>query len=94
MKIANNYEMGNKPEELMNLIADGETVATYSVQDSSYTDDIYNGTWAECWEAAKAMIENGEEVIGIAKITLDADLGSRETIDFTDVEDIDFEDDD
>ena len=74
VKIATNYEMGYKLEMISRRIAAGENVATWCVQDSEYTYDIYNGTFKQCLKEAKRRIRDGEEVVCIALITLTEDI--------------------
>ena len=74
MKIATNFEMNNKQEMLMRRIAAGEEIATWCVQDSNYTYDIYNGTFNQCMKEAKRMKREGEEVVCIALMTLNKNL--------------------
>lgn len=74
MKIATHFEIENKADMLKRRIATGEQIATYCVQDSSCTYDIYNGTLKQCQKEAKRMKRDGEEVARIVLMTLDEGL--------------------
>lgn len=74
MKIATKYEMANKQDMLIHRIQLGEKIATWSVQDSNYSDDLFNGSYSQCVKEAKRMYHAGLDVVGIALIELDSNL--------------------
>lgn len=80
MRIATHHEMENKWDSLKARIAKGEEVCTWSVQyGPSHADDLYNGTYAQCVEAAKRFVREDKrsgynrEIHGVALVKLNED---------------------
>lgn len=76
MKIASNYELFNKTDLLTNKIKKGEKVAVWSVETESnnYSDDLFNGTLAQCRAYANRLKKHYKGKIQIALIELDERL--------------------
>lgn len=70
MKIATHFEMIYKTDMIKKRIANDEIIATYSVQNDSYTDDNYNGTYRQCLQWAKRENRRGADYKRIALIKL------------------------
>lgn len=82
MKIATHHEMENNISRLLERIANGEQICTWSVQHDDYRDDIFNGTYTQCAKVAKRLARNGDNIVGIALIELDEAGCSAHTHDF------------
>lgn len=76
MKIASNFEMESKQEMLIKRIKKGERITTWSVQaeENSFTDDLYNGTKAQCLKYAKQYKKEVGGKVQVALVQLDSDL--------------------
>lgn len=79
-------------DPLARKIADGETVATWSVQLEGYQDDMYNGTFEECAKVARKLASDYEaELLGIALLQLDKNGCVTYTHNFVPAEEIEDE---
>lgn len=74
MKIATNHEMTYKMDMLIRRIQTGEEICTWSVQNSDNDDDIFCGTYNQAAKEAKRLLRAGCDIIGVALISLDANL--------------------
>lgn len=94
MKIATHHEIEHKWPSLLARIANGEEIGTWSVQNTDYDDDIYNGTYNQCAKEAKRIARetkrdgSGIEIAGIALIQLDKNGSAVYTHDFVSLEDL------
>jgi len=88
-EIASEEDLTNNQEQIISRIKNGERVCTWSVQNEEGDDDIFNGTLEECKDYIRKYGRG--DLVGVALIQLDENLGFDYCHDSIDIDDLDLD---